>query len=41
MGSKGNAYRVLGGKTEGKRAFGGPRIRYEDNIKMDLEHTGF
>ena len=31
-----NEYRVLVGKTEGKRPFGRPRRRWEDNIKMDL-----
>jgi hypothetical protein len=25
------------GKTEGKRPFGRPRFRWEDNIKMDLQ----
>jgi hypothetical protein len=29
-------YRVLVGKTEGKRPLGRPRYRWEDNIKMDL-----
>ena len=27
----------FGGKPEGKRPLGGPRRRWEDNIKMDLE----
>jgi len=30
------AYRVLVGKPEGKRPFGRPRRRWEDNIKMNL-----
>jgi hypothetical protein len=30
-------YRVLVGKPEGKRPLGGPRHRWEDNIKMDLQ----
>jgi len=30
------AYRVLVGKPEGKRPFGRPRHRWDDNIKMDL-----
>jgi hypothetical protein len=30
-------YRVLMGKPEGKRPFGKPRRRLEDNIKMHLE----
>jgi hypothetical protein len=29
-------YRVLVGKSEGKRPLGRPRRRWEDNIKMDL-----
>jgi len=27
-------YRVLVGKPEGKRPLGGPRLRWEDNIKI-------
>jgi len=34
-------YRVLVGKLEGKRPFGRPRRRLEDNIKMDLQEVGF
>ena len=30
------AYRVLVGKSEGKRPLGRPRRRWEDNIKIDL-----
>ena len=33
-------YRVLVGKPEGKRPFGRPRRRWEDNIKMDLQEVG-
>jgi len=33
-------YRGLVGKTEGKRPFGRPRRRWEDNIKMDLQEVG-
>ena len=29
-------HRVLVGKPEGKRPMGRPRLRWEDNIKMDL-----
>jgi hypothetical protein len=29
-------FRVLVGKTEGKRPLGRPRCKWEDNIKMDL-----
>jgi hypothetical protein len=28
------------GKPEGKRPFGRPRCRWEDNIKMDLQKVG-
>jgi len=34
------AYRNLVGKREGKRPFGRPRRRWEDNIKMDLQKLG-
>ena len=30
---------VLVGKLEGKRTFGRPRIRWEDNIKIDLQEV--
>jgi hypothetical protein len=30
-------HRVLVGKPEGKRPLGGPRRRWEDNIKIDLQ----
>ena len=33
--------RVLLGKPEGKRALGSPRLRCEDNIKMDLLEVGW
>ena len=29
-------YRSLAGKLEGKKPFGRPRSRWENNIKMDL-----
>jgi hypothetical protein len=31
-GEKGNAYRILVGKSEGKRPLGRPRRRWEDTI---------
>jgi hypothetical protein len=31
-----NAYRLLVGKPEGKIPLGKARLRWEDNIKMDL-----
>jgi len=33
-------YRVLVGKSEGKRPFGRHRRRWEDNIMMDLQDEG-
>ena len=36
MGEGRGVLRVLVGKPEGKRPFGIPRRRWEDNIKMDL-----
>jgi hypothetical protein len=33
-------YRVLVGKPEGKRPPGRPRLRREDNIKMNLQEVG-
>jgi hypothetical protein len=35
-GERRGAYRVLVGKTEGRRPLERPRHRWEDNIKMDL-----
>ena len=40
MGEGRGVYRVLVGKPEGKRPLGGPRRRWEDNIKMDLQEVG-
>ena len=34
------AYRILVGKPEGKRPLGRQRLRWEDNIKMDLQEVG-
>ena len=34
-------YRVLVGKPAGKRPFGRPNCRREDNIKMDLQEVGW
>jgi hypothetical protein len=36
MWEKRNAYRILVGKSEGKRSLGRSRRRWVDNIKMDL-----
>ena len=36
-----SVYRGLMGKPEGKRPWGRPRRRWEDNIKMDLQEVVF
>jgi hypothetical protein len=41
MGKKRNAYRLLVGKPEGKRPQGRPRLRWVDNIRMDLGEVGW
>jgi hypothetical protein len=40
MGGRRGVYRILVGKPEEKRPLGGPRHRWEDNIKMDLQKVG-
>jgi hypothetical protein len=40
-GEKGNSYRILVGKPEGKRPLGRSRRWWEDNIKMDLREIGW
>ena len=37
---KRGVYRVLVGKPEGRRPFGRPRHRWEDNNKIDLQEVG-
>jgi hypothetical protein len=39
MGERRGAYRVLVGKPEGRRPLGRPRLRWEDNIRMDLREV--
>jgi hypothetical protein len=41
MGEGRGAYRILVGRPEGRRPFGRPRRRWEDNIKMDLQEVGW
>jgi hypothetical protein len=41
IGEKRNAYRILVGKPEGNRPLGRPRLRWVDNIKMDLREIGW
>jgi hypothetical protein len=40
-GGWGGVHRVLVGRPEGKRSLGRPRLRWEDNIKMDLREVGW
>jgi hypothetical protein len=40
MGEERGMYRLLVGKPEGKRPMGRPRLRWEDNIRMDLQEVG-
>ena len=39
MGEERVVYRVLVGKSEGKRPLGRPRRRWVDNIRMDLQEV--
>jgi hypothetical protein len=40
MGEVRDAYRVLVGRPEGKRPLERPRLRWKDNIKLDLREIG-
>ena len=35
-----SAFKILTGKSTGKRLLGRPKRRWEDNVKMDLEEIG-
>jgi hypothetical protein len=39
-GEKRDVYRVLVGKPDGKRPLARPRLRWEDNIKMEHQEVG-
>ena len=39
LGERRGVYGVLMGQTEGNRPLGRPRLRWEDNIKMDLQEV--
>jgi hypothetical protein len=41
MGEMKETFRSLVGRGEAKRPFGRPRLRWLDNIKMDLDGTGY
>jgi hypothetical protein len=36
-----NAYKILVGKSEGKRPLGRSRCRWEENMRMDLTEIGW
>jgi hypothetical protein len=40
VGKERGVHGVLVGKPEGKRPWGRPRRRWEDNIKMDVQEIG-
>jgi hypothetical protein len=40
MGKRRGVHKVLVGKPEENRQLGGPRCRWEDNIKMELQEVG-
>jgi hypothetical protein len=40
MGEGRGAYRILVGRSEGRKPLGRPRRRWENNIKMDLQEVG-
>jgi hypothetical protein len=41
VGDRGEAYRLLVRRPEGKRPLERPRRRWEDNIKIDLQEMGW
>jgi len=41
MGDRRSAYRILVEISEGKKALGRPKHRWEDNIKMNLQYVGW
>ena len=40
MGKRRGVYMALVGKPEGKRPFGRTRLRWKDNIKLDVQEVG-
>jgi hypothetical protein len=41
MEAKSNVYRILAGKPEVKRPLARPRLKWEDNIKINLREIGW
>ena len=40
MGARRSIYRILVGRTDGKRPLGRSRFRWANNIEMDLQDVG-
>jgi hypothetical protein len=40
IGERRGIYKILVGKSEGKRSLGRPRRKWQDNIKMELQEVG-
>jgi len=40
IGERRGVYLIFVGKPEGKRSLGGPRRKWEDNTKLDLQEVG-
>jgi hypothetical protein len=41
MGEMRSAYSILVGRPKGKRTLGRPKLRWEDNIRMNLRERGW
>ena len=41
MGDRRSEHSVLVGRSEGKTSLGKPRLRWEDNIKINLQEVGW
>jgi hypothetical protein len=41
MGEMRNAFKMLVGRPVGKRPCGGPRLRWDDNISIDVRKIGW
>jgi hypothetical protein len=41
MGEKRSSHRILVGRREGRRPLGRPKLRWEENMKMDLQEVGW
>jgi hypothetical protein len=41
MGIRKNAYNILMRKSEGNTPLGRPKVRWENNIKIDFEYLGW